>query len=101
MERGRGLPYEDSSQFGSHPALVGSTAEHGLLEPSWTTLGVSPGQLVVLASDALAEWLLTDPTRFAAVDADPLDDLVTRLADERAHGRIVNDDLTLAVMEVR
>lgn len=96
----RSLPYEDASQFGSHPALLGSMVDRLHDEPSWTTVPVGPGDVVVLASDAVAEWLLGDPKRFALLDGQEPDAVATRLIGERTDGRIVNDDLTLAVFEL-
>jgi serine/threonine protein phosphatase PrpC len=96
----RALPYEDASQFGSHPALLGSTVDRAHDEPTWTMVPAGRGDIVVLASDALAEWLLGDPKRFALLDDDQPDAIATRLIGERSDGRIVNDDLTVAVFEL-
>jgi len=96
----RALPYEDASQFGSHPALLASMLDRVHDEPSWTTVPTSPGDLVILASDAVAEWLLSDPKRFALLDGDEPEAVATRLIGERSDGRIVNDDLTVAVLEL-
>jgi serine/threonine protein phosphatase PrpC len=96
----RALPYEDASQFGSHPALLASMADRPHAEPSWTTVPMDAGDLLVLASDAVAEWLLADPRRFTVLDdADP-QRIANRLIAERLDGRIVNDDLTLATLEL-
>ncbi len=96
----RALPYEDASQFGSHPALLGSMVDRPHDEPTWTTVPAGPGDVLVLASDAVAEWLLGDPKRFALLDDDQPDAIATRLIGERTDGRIVNDDLTVAVFEL-
>jgi serine/threonine protein phosphatase PrpC len=96
----RALPFEDATQFGSHPALLASHSDRRHPEPSWTTIPMDRGDLLVLASDAVAEWLLADPRRFALLDdADP-QRLANRLITERTDGRIVNDDLTLATLEL-
>ena len=63
----RSLPYEDASQFGSHPSLIGSLPGHGAVAPSWTTLPVASGDVLVLASDAVSEWLLGDQRRFEQI----------------------------------
>ena len=96
----RSLPYEDASQFGSHPALLGSMVDRVHDEPSWTTIPAEPGDVVVLASDAVAEWLLGDPKRFGVLDGEAPEAIATRLIGERTDGRIVNDDLTVAVFEL-
>ena len=94
----RALPYEDASQFGSHPNLIGSLAEHGAIAPSWTTMAVGGGEVLVLASDAVSEWLLADHRRFAQIDQLSQPALADFLIAERAAGRIVNDDLTVALL---
>ncbi len=96
----RSLPYEDSEQFGSHPALLGSMADRAHDEPTWTTVPTAPGDLLVLASDAVSEWLLADPRRFQLFDGDGPDEIAGRLIAERTDGKIVNDDLTVAVLEL-
>lgn len=96
----RAIPYEDASQFGSHPALLSSMAERLHDEPSWTTIPTTPGDVVVLASDAVAEWLLGDPKRFGVFDGAEPEAIASRLIGERTDGRIVNDDLTVAVLEL-
>ena len=96
----RALPYEDASQFGSHPALVGSATGRPHDEPTWTTVPIAAGDLLVLASDAVSEWLLGDPNRFAFFDGTTPDEIAKRIVDERTAGRIVNDDMTLALIEV-
>jgi hypothetical protein len=96
----RSLPYEDASQFGSHPALLGSIvgSDHG--DPSWTTVPTVPGDVVVLASDATAEWLLRNPRRLAMFDGDEPAAIARLLVEERTDGRIVNDDLAVALLEM-
>lgn len=96
----RSLPYDDAQQFGSHPSLLGSMAARRHDEPTWTTIPVSPGDVIVLASDAVAEWLLGDPRRCGLIDEIEPTTIASRLVDERTSGLIVNDDLTLAVIEV-
>ncbi len=96
----RSLPYEDSEQFGSHPALLGSMADRQHDEPTWTTIPTAPGDLLVLASDAVSEWLLGDPKRFQLLDGSEPDAIASRLITERTDGRMVNDDLTVAVLEL-
>lgn len=96
----RSLPYEDASQFGSHPSLLGSLADRIHDEPTWTTVPVGGGDLVVLASDAVAEWLLGDPRRFSLFDSETPDAIAARLVADRADGLIVNDDVAVAVLEL-
>lgn len=97
----RSLPYEDSGQFGSHPFLLGSlgtTADAA--QPLWTVIPVEPGDLIVLASDALSEWLLDDVARFANLETRSPGELAELLIEQRASGAMVNDDLALVALEV-
>lgn len=96
----RSLPYEDAEQFGSHPSLLGSMADRQHNEPTWTTIPTAPGDLLVLASDAVSEWLLGDPRRFQLFDGNEPDEIANRLIAERTDGKMVNDDLTVAVLEL-
>lgn len=96
----RSLPYEDASQFGAHPALLASMVDRIHDEPTWTTVPTGPGDLLVLASDAVAEWLLAEPRRFQMFDGTEPEAIAARLVSERTDGRIVNDDLTVAVLEL-
>jgi serine/threonine protein phosphatase PrpC len=96
----RSIPYEDAGQFGSHPALLGSADGRDHDEPLWTSVPVAAGDVVVLASDAVSEWLMADPTRFEVLDGYEPAAIAERLVAERSDGRIVNDDLTIALMDV-
>ena len=96
----RSLPYEDAEQFGSHPSLLGSMADRQHDEPTWTTIPTTPGDLLVLASDAVSEWLLGDPKRFQLLDGTEPEAIASQLIAERTDGKIVNDDLTVAVLEI-
>lgn len=96
----RSLPYEDAEQFGSHPSLLGSMSDRQHDEPTWTTIPTAPGDLLVLASDAVSEWLLGDPRRFQLLDGHEPEAIATRLIAERTDGKMVNDDLTVAVLEL-
>mgnify|MGYP001795084435 CR=1 FL=1 len=95
----RALPYDDAEQFGSHPALLGSASDRPHDEPTWTTIPIDAGDLLVLASDAVSEWLLGDPQRFNLFDGHEPDAIAQRIIEERTNGLIVNDDMTLAVIE--
>jgi len=95
----RSVPFDDAKQFGSHPMLVGSPEGAVTPEPSWTTLRIEPGDLVLVASDALSEWLLGDPSRVSAIDLPPAE-LVERLRSQRAAGQIVSDDLSVVGLTI-
>lgn len=91
------LPYEDGSQFGSHPALLGSSGGKET-SPLWSEVEMIHGDSVVLASDAVAEWLLAERGRIAQVLTMTSARLEETLVSERSAGRIVNDDLTMVVL---
>lgn len=91
------LPYEDASQFGSHPALLGSLGGRHIT-PLWAQFELSPGDRLVLASDAVAEWVLAERERVAQVVQLAPQDLRDLLISERQAGRIVNDDVTLLAL---
>jgi hypothetical protein len=91
-------PLTHPEQFGNHPALLGSLdvaadppllAQHG----SW-----QPGDVFLLASDALAAWLMrTDPV--AALAFTPLS-FSAVVASARRQGGLRNDDVTLVRLEL-
>ncbi|MFK8024972.1 MAG: hypothetical protein AB8G26_13510 [Ilumatobacter sp.] len=96
----RAIPYDDASQFGSHPSLLRSQSGRPHDDPLWASVPLVTDDLIVATTDAVGEWLLADRTRFTIFDALSVDDLARHLVDERTEGRIVNDDLTVAVLRV-
>jgi len=52
------FPVADAAQFGSTPQLVGSTSST-IPEPVRTSGTAAPGDVLLCATDALAEWLLS------------------------------------------
>lgn len=90
------LPFEDADQLGSHPALISSKA--GSVVPMWARVQLQPGERIVLATDAVAEWLLGDRTRIGTLLAQTPEAIATVLTGHRRSGAIVNDDLTLLAM---
>ena len=97
----RSIPYEESSQFGSHPILLGSSESRSEpVQPSWTSIPVARHDLLLLASDALSEWLLEDPSRFATLEAGTPAEVAEMFIEQRAGGHMVNDDLALIALEV-
>ena len=101
------FPVEDASEFDNTPDLVGSNADN----PGYAWEAVrqgcgecAAGDLLVLASDAIAHWLLAAAAAgekpwetVAALDSSEWDDWVAGL---RRAGLMRNDDVTLLAIEV-
>jgi hypothetical protein len=109
--RGGGLlssfPVEDSTAFGTRPALIGSRARNGAASPigdQWLAGRAKPGDCFLLMTDALAQWFLS------AVEAgvwpwEWLTELTEEtfpewVANQRSTRALRNDDVTLLVVEV-
>ena len=100
-------PLTDASQFTSTPQLVASTVVHqghGAHAAIFERGAVKPGDVFILATDALSHWALAmskeDETVWQAlcsVRNDTFQNLVTHLRGARV---VENDDLTLLRIEV-
>jgi hypothetical protein len=93
------IPYSEAGQFGSHPALLGSTRLHPTA-PLWTRVEAQAGGTVVLATDAVGEWLLGDSARLGELLNGDEKSAKRLLQAERQANRIVNDDMTLVVLRL-
>lgn len=96
------VPMSDPDAFGNHPELVVTIAEvPHLRRTSWST---RPSDQLVVATDALAEWLLRQaPGGGIATALDGLsrpDRFGPIIESEREHGRLHDDDVTLVVVEL-
>lgn len=99
------VPALGPEDFGTTPDLVGSEASlaagvvDGAIEGR---MACSPGDVVVVATDAVAEWIVAVDPRSVATLVDRLDQpTFRRLVDElRARGEMVNDDCTLVRIRV-
>lgn len=107
-------PYTDPEDFSNRPVLLSSRSpEEGPVPGDCRTATGrwQPGDTFLLATDAIAAWLLrseqtrehrsevrTDPTAVQNWDADAFRDAVTAA---RADDRLRNDDSTLLVLDVR
>ncbi len=96
-------PLDDPDAFGHRPALLGSRlAEEGTpaFPPVQEQTGTyRPGDTFLLATDAVAAWLMHDgPARALAFDGDAAFREAVRAA--RAAGAFRNDDATLVVLRV-
>ena len=98
------FPAQDPSDFGNTPALVGSNRSHPFDEEHIRRLEgtCQRGDQVVLATDAVACWALTqhrngnDPwVQLEAIFHGPVEKRELWVAERRADGSIRNDDVTL------
>ena len=91
-------PFSDPEAFGHHPALVPSRAAQALPEVCRTEGHCRPGDAFLLASDALAAYLLR--TGAAAALRFTAETFPQVVADARAAGMLRNDDVTLLVLRL-
>ena len=101
------FPLEDAAQFDNTPALVCSNPDNA--EDMWKGVRQDSGEcaagdLVILATDALACWLLAQNAAgekpwetLLALDAAEWD---VWIEEQRREGLIRNDDTTLVIIEV-
>ena len=101
------FPLEDPAEFGNAPALVSSNPARAA--PAWADVGrrdgeCEPGDLFILASDALSCWMLERdaagerPWEALAALAQP--DWEAWVDGQRRAGLMRNDDTTLVALEV-
>ena len=88
------FPVSSATDFGSHPDLVSST-EAGSLLPTWSHGEMEPNDVMVLATDAVSEWLLSDPSRWSVIAQADEETLAAVIAAARDAGEMVNDDATI------
>ena len=100
---------ENSADFTNRPEAFASFAKDNRFEPSFESGRAKPGDTFILATDALAKWIL-EHREAGKLDA-ALDTLKALKTDEQfcqlVHGarydeaiRLVNDDVTLMVISV-
>lgn len=94
----RQWPVEAREQFGHRPALLPSRAEQTLPEIQRCEGICRPGDALLLATDAVAAWLMhTGPHAALSFDEAIFREAV---AQARAAGALRNDDATLLVLEM-
>ena len=94
----RSWPFAAADAFTSRPALVASTAGRELPPPDATTGAWQAGDRFLLATDAVAAWLMEEEG--GAVSPLDRDAFRERVASARAAGALRNDDATLLVLEL-
>ncbi len=92
----RAWPFDAPEQFTQRPALLPSLPGT-LVPPVETTAGAwRPGDALLLATDALAAYLLaTDPTATLSLSQESFR---RRVVEARAAGTLRNDDVTLVLV---
>ena len=107
----RAFPYQESSQFTSRPNTLMTMLRPDLMERSWMSkqtldlVSVRGGDRLVLTSDTLAKWFLTQIEQqtnrwqpFLAITE--LQSFEQRIREELHQARIEDDDLTMLVIPV-
>ncbi len=91
------FPIEPGGDFGAHPSLLATRDPRpsDVARFRWAVGELEPGDVLLLLSDALAEWALTDEAGRRFIATAPVDEIEQQVATIRSHGQIVNDDLTL------
>lgn len=99
---GRAFPLAHPAEFNERPALVGSTTAVAC-RPAHTTGVCRPADHLLLATDALACWLLDRPDAVAGLLADLADGGAEAFAGHtdraRRSGALRDDDLTLVIID--
>ena len=91
-------PFEVADAFTNRPALVPSQPTQDAPAPDAATGSWQAGDSFLLATDAVAAWLMrNDP---AAVSTLAFDDFQGHVEAARADGTLRNDDATLLVLEL-
>ena len=91
-------PIDDPDAFTHRPELVPSRASHAVPEPEEAEARWEPDDMFLLASDALAAWLLrTDPASALVLDEETFS---ARVQAAREDGRLRNDDVTLLAIHI-
>jgi hypothetical protein len=96
------FPLASADDFGNRPALVPSSAGVHCPEPEWLAGRAAPGDLFVLASDAVARYLLANPGSLwdeigVSVDSTNPDPLIKSLF---ALNDLLNDDASVVAIRV-
>lgn len=86
------FPVGSAEDFDSHPELVSSVG--GMLSPRETGGRLRAGDVLIAATDAVAEWLLGSNDRLRLAADGPLDIIRESVVAARIDRTMVNDDAT-------
>lgn len=93
----RAWPFDDPDAFSNRPALLPSRSGRSVPVPETTTGTWQVGDVFLLATDAVAAWLLrTDPVQGIDFDEETFRE---RVVSAREEGALRNDDATLLIMQ--
>lgn len=100
------FPFKNSSEFGDQPRLVSSKPGASLPEMAIASGETcADGEVIILATDALAAWMLEDGTRDKRarrlLSCQSQDEFAALIAEESQEGRLKNDDATAVIHHVR
>ncbi len=88
------FPLQSAADFNSNPPLVGSRREG--LDGLQVRQGVlADGDVVLVVSDAVGEWLLSDVSRSELAASAPIGELQRAVLEARQRHEMVNDDVTV------
>lgn len=89
----KSFPVATAADFGSHPDLLSSVnVDAATFVSDGGTLATN--DVLVVATDAVSEWLLTEPSRLARAAELPIEQLVREVESARHDRSMVNDDAT-------
>lgn len=91
-------PQATPDAFSNRPSLLSTLPDRNVPSPDATTGTWSVGDAFLLATDAVAEWLIdTDPVAARTWDAQEFSEAVEAA---RSNGSLRNDDSTLVILEL-
>ena len=104
------FPFSDMDDFGVRPDTLVTVQRTDLLERAWVQrktmhINVFSGDLIVLASDSLAKWLLAQVYQnsdkwLPLITCTSLQEFEQRVRAELHNGQIEDDDLTMLVIPI-
>lgn len=104
------FPFSDPNEFSTHPDTLVTVQRTDLLERAWvrrktTYINVFSGDLIVLATGALAKWLLmrvyqNSNTWLPLLSSSSAAEFEQRVREELRNGLLEDDDLTMLVIPI-
>src|SRR5713226_520177 len=104
------FPFVDANEFNARPDTLVTVPREDLLERTWVRrktmhLNVFAGNLIVLASDTMAKWLLVQVHKngdrwLPLLTSGSASEFEQRIRQELFSGQIEDDDLTMLVIPI-